>query len=123
MKKYIISGILLTILVTFGLLRLVWAGFIYFAIVALIALSAFWIIILIDNYYDRFKVDFEDDFKLYYAQKVNYSQEGFIPDKDLCLKQYKKSQTKYKLIEIGKIIFVASIIIVCVITFFINIFK
>jgi hypothetical protein len=125
MKRIIFSAVCGALLILFGALKSVWTDSLYFAIVSLVVLAAFWIFELIKDYADTFYSDDEEEFNLYYANLVNYSQneDALLQNKDFYREKFKKSQTKYKIIEILKLISLATIIALAVMVFFINILK
>ena len=117
-KNILISAILLAIIITTACLKSVWIGFIYFSLAFVIVLSGFWLIRLILYYYEDYFLAFDEDFKEYRAEVINstaLTSETFEQDIESHIKKFKKSQRKYKLIDIAKILFALMMIVICIV--------
>ena len=115
--RWIISGIALALIVIFGGLIRVWAGFTYFALPICILLAAFWFVLLIKDYRARFKTVDEGAFNFYIAHLVNSSDvtlEMVEKSREFYIKKFKRSQWREKLIEIGKMVFALGVIAACI---------
>ena len=121
MIKGIVTACLIGLTVLFGLLTLAWSGFQYFAFTFAILLSLFWVGVLIKNFYEDYYQYFDEDFKEFKAKKVNstlITEEIFEQNREVYIKEYKKSLTRSKLIDILKIMFILAIIVACMIGIF-----
>ncbi len=121
MKKFIVTAVGLALIVTFSLLRQVWAGFIYLALAFIVALCLFWLVVLIKDYIDDYHKNIEDDYNLYKAKLVNCREitlEQIEQNSKHYLKRFKRSQWKEKGIEILKITFVLGVLIASVVLCF-----
>ena len=119
MKNHIILTLIaLVLIITFSLLRQVWSGFSYFAIVCLVGICIYWIVIIILDYVYEYKTKLLDKFKFYCAKLVNStkltSQEN-EEKKAFYIKKFKKTLWKEKLIEWAKVGFLLTIIIFSII--------
>lgn len=121
MIKWIITASLVGLTALFGFLTFAWGGFQYFAFAFAILLSLFWIGILIKNFYEDYYQYFDDDFKEFKAKKINstlITEEIFEQNRALYIKEYKKSLTQSKVIDIFKILFILAIVVACAVAIF-----
>ena len=117
-NNIIITLISLVLIVTFSLLRQVWGGFSYFAVVCLIGICVYWIVIIILNYIHEYRTKLLDKFKFYCAKLVNSSNltsQDIEDNKAFHIKKFKKTLWKEKLIEWAKVGFLLTIIIFSII--------
>lgn len=73
---------------------------------------------LITYYYEDYYLYFEEDFKEYKAELINsttLTSEEFEQNIEAYIKKYKKTQRKYKAIDIFKILFLLAVIVVCIV--------
>lgn len=118
MKNILITSIFVLLIIAFALLKMVWAGFVYFAIISLIGVSIYWIVILTLDYNYEYKTTLLEKFKLYSAKLINSSNVTSLDieeNKNLYIKKFKKSLRKEKAIEWLKILFLVSLIIVSIV--------
>ena len=102
----------------FLLLRLLWSGFVFFALISLTYMLISWIVLLVINYKEEFFDDFDEKFKFYLVQIINYSNvtsQMIEENPELYRKSFKKTLIKDKLIEIAKMLVLLSLVI----TFFV----
>ena len=102
----------------FLLLRLLWSGFVFFALISLTYMLISWIVLLVINYKEEFFDDFDEKFKFYLVQIINYSNvtsQMVEENPELYRKSFKKTLIKDKLIEIAKMLVLLSLVI----TFFV----
>lgn len=121
MKKFIVTAVGLALIITFGLLRQVWAGFIYLALAFIIALCLFWFVTLIIDYINDYHKDIEQDYNLYKAKLINSSNltlEQIEQQPKYYLKKFKRSQWKEKGIDVLKITFVLGVLIASIVLCF-----
>lgn len=118
MIKWIITGGLASLTITFACLKSVWAGFIYLGIICITLLCLYWIYIRAVQY----KIDYYDNFekafivfKADYVNSSNITTEEFENNQDVYLKEFKKLLRKDKLIDIFKILFIVVVLIVCIV--------
>lgn len=118
MIKWIISGILAGLTILFACLKSVWAGFIYLGISCAVLLCGYCIYLQIKMYIRDYRTNFEKAFIRYKADYINYnnvSAEEFDNDIDSHLSYFKKRLRREKAVDIFKILFVLSILVVFVI--------
>ena len=118
MKKWIISGILTGLTILFACLKPVWTGFVFLGITCMALLSAYTIYYLIKLYIRDYYTNFEKAFIAYKADYINYnnsSSKEFEENLDKHLSYFKKRLRREKAVDIFKIIFVLTILIVCII--------
>lgn len=117
MTKWVISGIFAILCIVFAMLKSVWTGFIYFAITFLSLLCLFLVFLRIKLYIKEYHTDIEKEFKGYKADYINtnnISEEEFEANKLFHLKKFKKNLRSYKFIDIFKILFILSIVAICI---------
>ena len=107
MKNHIILTLFaLILIITFSLLRQVWGGFSYFAIVSLIGICIYWIVIIVLDYIYEYKTKLLDKFKFYCAKLINSSSltsQEIEDNKQYYIKKFKKTLWKEKFIELAKL--------------------
>ncbi len=121
MINVIITCTLVILIAMFGLLKTIWGGFIYFALSALVVLFVYWLIILIKSYIITFHKNIDERYKIYCANIVNSSSitlQEIESKNQIYFNQFKKSLRKEKLLEIAKMLLVASLLVICVGLFF-----
>ncbi len=99
---YIVTIVLVVLTAVFALLNKVWTGFAYFVLSVLLLLAVFWGVWLIYKYFTDFKLELEEKFKLYRANKINktqISQENFNQNEKAYLKDFNKKVLKEKIIK------------------------
>ena len=90
----------------------------FFALISLTYMHISWIVLLIINYKEEFFDDFDEKFKFYLVQIINYSNvtsQMVEENSELYRKNFKKTLIKDKLIEIAKMLVLLSLVI----TFFV----
>lgn len=105
---YIVTAILIVVAGLFAILNKFWAGFVYFVLAMLLVLSLFWAGWFLFKYFTDFKVELEEGFKLYKAEKINTTSittDAFEQNEKVYRKQYKKSVFKTKFIKWFQIAF------------------
>lgn len=106
------------LLILFAVLKTIWIGFVYFAIVTLIGICLYWIVVISIDYIYEYRTNLLSGFKLFCAKIINSSNvttQMIEDDKEIYIKKYKKSLVKEKVIEWVKILFLLSIIIVSIV--------
>lgn len=99
---YIVTIVLVALTAVFALLNKVWTGFAYFVLSVLLLLAVFWGVWLIYKYFTDFKLELEEKFKLYRANKINktqISQEKFDQNEKAYLKDFNKKVLKEKIVK------------------------
>lgn len=122
MRNFIVSAILVVLMIITAILREVWFGFSYFTITFVLILAIFWMITFILNYINDYVTNFKQDFKMYCIKLVNSSTlslEDIEKDKNIFIKEYKKTLIKYKVVDIIKILVSIVIALTCIYTYFI----
>lgn len=118
MKNIITSVILVLTIIFFSIMKTIWAGFVYFAITALIILSGYWLVIIFIDYRQEYKHNILSRFKLYSAQLINntnITSEDIENNKNYYIKKFNKTLVKEKIIEWIKMLFLLSLIILCIV--------
>ena len=121
MLNFIITAVAVALIVTFGLLNSVCAGFSYFAIFFFAAICIYWLYVLISSYIYHYKTKLDERYQLYCAGLVNNSTvtiEEIAKNNEVYVKQFKKTLRKEKAIEICKMIVVIGLLISIVSLFF-----
>ncbi len=121
MKDFITTAVGLALIVAFGLLRKVWAGFIYFALAFIILLCGYWLVILIKDYIYNYYQNIEEEYNLFKAEIVNSSEitlEQIEKSPKYYLKKFRRSQWKAKGIDILKMCFALGILIASIVICF-----
>ena len=114
----IVTLLSILLLILFAVLKTIWIGFVYFAIVTLIGICLYWIVIISINYIYEYRTNLLSGFKFFCAKIINSSNvttQMIEDDKENYIKKYKKSLVKEKVIEWVKILFLLSIIIVSIV--------
>ena len=73
MKNILVSVLMIILIIATACLKSVWTGFLYFSLSFIIILSFYWIAVLLIRYLEEFSESFEEDFKMYCANLINYS--------------------------------------------------
>lgn len=118
MRNIIISVVLVLFMIFFAIMKTVWQGFVYFAIFLLVALSCYWLIVIIIEYIQEYKRNILSRFKLYSAQLINstnLTSEDIENNKRYYIKKFNKTLLKEKSIEWLKMLFLLSLIISCIV--------
>ncbi len=105
---YIVTAILVVLTALFAILNRVWAGFVYFALSALLVLSLFWGVWLIYMYFTDFKLQLAQQYKYFRAKKIGEGQTTesvFNQNEASFKKEFNKSVLKDKIARWGIIIF------------------
>ena len=121
MMNFIVTIISALLILTFGLLNEVWAGFSYFSLVLFTGICIYWLVILIISYINNYIKNIDERYKFYCAQLINstnLTSEDINEKPELYFKQFKRSLRKEKLLEIAKALVVLTILISCVSLFF-----
>ena len=121
MLNLIITAVAVALIVTFGLLNSVWAGFSYFAIFFFASICIYWLYVLISSYIYQYKNKLEEKYQLYCASLVNNSSvtmEEIAKNNEVYVKQFKRTLRREKAIEICKILVVIGLLISIVSLFF-----
>ncbi|MBO5394941.1 MAG: hypothetical protein J6A28_03450 [Clostridia bacterium] len=116
--KYIVTAVLASLIILSGCLKGVWSGFIYFAVSFLALLSLYWGAVLIYKYIDDYKWQFEEDFAYYKAQTINstsITEKDFEAARALYVKKFKRTLVRDKIIDIFKILFCLSMVVICIV--------
>lgn len=92
-----------------------WIGLLYFGLSGLVILTVYWAIILIIEYKKIYYDEFDEHFKFYIVNLINYSQltrEDINKDVELYKKKFKKTLVvaKVKKIAIISVLFVVAIL-------------
>ena len=91
MLNFIITAVSATLIVAFGLLKSVWAGFAYFAIFFFASICIYWLYVLISNYIYNYKTKLNDRYQLYCANLINNStltMEEIAKNNDVYVKKF-----------------------------------
>ena len=94
---YITTGVLVVLTALFAILNRYWTGFVYFVLVSLLLLSAFWGVWLIYLYCTDYQKELEEKFKIFRAQKINelnITSEVFDASLPVYKKEFKKVMFK-----------------------------
>lgn len=121
MINFIVTLISIICILASGLLKNVWAGFIYFALVFSCFITLYWAIVLIIKYINKYRKNIDEDFNFYVATLVNKTNLNITDienNKAYYLKKFKKSQWTQKCEDIIKICFCLGIFIACFVLFF-----
>lgn len=117
MKNFLITvGGIVFIALCCGLSKL-WTGLLYFGLTGLTALAIYWAVLLIFSYRRTFVEEFDEQFRVYLANLVNYSSltsEEVAGNIEFHKKKFKKTLIvdKTKRIAIISVLFVVAIICV-----------
>lgn len=117
-RNLIVSVSLIFLIVLMACLKNVWQGFTYFSLSFLVVLSVYWIVILVVKYIEDYYTYFEEDFKIYKAEMLNSTmlmREEFEQNENYYIKKYKRSQLRYKLMDIAKMLFLLVIIVISIV--------
>lgn len=115
---YVTASLLALIILTICL-RSLWIGFMYFSLSFLIILCFYWFVYLILLYLEDYYYCFDEDFIKYKAELINSSNITileFEQNQLFYIKKFKKSMRKYKLIDIFKILFLLTVIIIALVS-------
>lgn len=121
MRNLFVSIAAAVAIIVFGSLYQIWAGFIYFALFFASFLAIYWLVILILHYIAEYHVDENNRFGIYAAMLVNRSNltlDDIEQNQALYMKKFQRSLWKEKAIEWLKMVFVAGVIISCIVLFF-----
>ncbi len=105
---YIVTAITVCFAGLFAILNRFWAGFVYFVLALLLALSLFWAGWFLYRYFTDFKAELEEGFKLFKAEKINKTQitaETFDQNEKAYRKNYSKHVFKDKFMKWFQIAF------------------
>lgn len=109
---YIVTAVAIVLAGLFAVLNRFWAGFVYFVLVSLLALSLFWAIWLVYLYFTDFKEELEVRFSHFKAEKINEAKitvKYFDENLTAFKKQFSKRVLKDKLIKWFQILFAVAI--------------
>lgn len=121
MRNLFVSIAAAVAIIVFGSLYQIWAGFIYFALFFASFLATYWLVILILHYIAEYRIDENNRFGIYAAMLVNRSNltlDDIELNHGLYMKKFQRSLWKEKAIEWLKMVFVAGVIISCIVLFF-----
>lgn len=121
MRNLLVSIAAAVAIIVFGSLYQIWAGFIYFALFFVSFLAIYWLVILILHYIAEYHVDENNRFGIYAAMLVNRSNltlDDIEQNRALYMKKFQRSLWKEKSIEWLKMVFIAGVIISCIVLFF-----
>ena len=99
---YIVTAVTIILAALFAILNRFWADFVYFTFSCLLLLALFWGAWQILQYFTTFKVELQERFKLYKAQKVNsgvVTKEDFEKNLTAYEKDFKKRVLKDKFVK------------------------
>ena len=105
-------------MIIFSILKSVWIGFVFFALGCLLLLCLYWLYVLIIWYIEEYNENFEKNYKLYCAKLINTSNlksEELYTNEGYYKKKFNSSLIKDKLIELAKMLFLVSIIVLVII--------
>ena len=126
MRNIIVTASLIFLIVAFALLKSVWYGFVFVALFLLMGLCLYWMFVLIINYIEEFKEDFDENFKMYCAQLINYEnieKDDIKSNEKFYRKKFSKTLVRDKAIEIIKMAIIATVFIVTCVSFVILVTK
>ncbi len=118
MRNMIISIFLVLFIIFFAVMKMIWQGFVYFAIFSLVVLSCYWLIVIFLDYRLEYKHNILSRFKLYSAQLINstnLTSEDIENNKSYYIKKFNRTLLKEKSIEWLKMLFLLSLIVSCIV--------
>lgn len=121
MLNFIVTISAVILILLFGFLNSVWAGFSYFALSIFISICIYWLYVLVCSYIHSFYKNLDERYKIYCASLINSSSlsaEEINSNANFYFKKFKKSLLKEKAFEICKMLVVLTILISCIGLFF-----
>ncbi len=121
MLNFIFTITAVILILLFGFLNSVWAGFSYFALSFFVLICLYWLWVLIYSYIHNYHKNLDERFKLYCATLINNSNlsvEQINANLNFYFKKFKKTLLKEKIFEVCKMLVVLTILISCISLFF-----